>query len=87
MRLESGTVVPLEDLRVARQSDEEPIRQILAERNNLEMLAEAEHNGWMVERMLNGWRYGTEERQAQEAPRLLDSLQPAIGMQSRITTA
>ena len=24
---------------------------------NIEPLAEAEHNGWMVERMLSGWRY------------------------------
>lgn len=25
---------------------------------NIETMAEAEHNGWMVERMIDGWRYG-----------------------------
>ena len=27
---------------------------------NLELLAEAEHNGWMKQKLLNGWQYGEE---------------------------
>lgn len=58
MHLEPGTVVALKDLRVARHVTEDPIRKELATTENLELLSEAEHNGWMVERMLNKWRYG-----------------------------
>jgi hypothetical protein len=41
-----------------KPADEEPLRQSLAQSETCELLAEAEHNGWMVERMLNGWTYG-----------------------------
>ena len=36
--------------------DQQATAQSLIE-ENIEPLAEAEHNGWMVERMLSGWRY------------------------------
>lgn len=61
MRLEPGPVVRIKDLVSDREANlvvETRIRQALAETNNLELLSEAEHNGWMVERMLNGWKYG-----------------------------
>jgi len=58
LHLESGPIVPFKDLPRARSADEKPIRQLMAEKDCLELLAEAEHNGWMVERMLKGWRYG-----------------------------
>jgi hypothetical protein len=63
MHLEKGPVVPLSKLipdRKKRGAAEAPIRKALESDNLLELLAEAEHNGWMVERMLSGWRYGRE---------------------------
>ena len=57
MHLEEGNVVPLKDLPVARHITEDPIRKKLATPEIRELLGEAEHNGWMVERMLNEWRY------------------------------
>jgi hypothetical protein len=49
----------------------ERLRQTLREHVNV--LAEAEHNHWMVERMLNGWRHG---RTRDEDKRLHESLIP-----------
>ena len=57
MHLESGAVVPFEKLLESRNVAEEPLRQYLTEKDRLEVLAEAEHNGWMVERMLSGWKF------------------------------
>jgi hypothetical protein len=57
MHLEKGTVVPLKNLTIARHENEDPIRKKLTTPEIRELLAEAEHNGWMVERMLNNWRY------------------------------
>jgi len=64
MHLEPGPVVPLSKLVADRKKNakiEAPVRKALAESNYLELLSEAEHNGWMVERMLSGWKYGREK--------------------------
>ena len=64
MHLESGPVVEIGCLVADREANlvvETPIRQALTETNNLELLSEAEHNGWMVERRLSGWTYGREK--------------------------
>jgi len=75
MHLEDGPEVRFENLSAVRSADtcETPIRQLLAETSNLEFLAEAEHNGWMVERMLSGWKYG---RTRDDNKRIHDSLIP-----------
>lgn len=52
-----GEKILARNLVAARTPDEEPLRQLLAKPEIIELLAEAEHNGWMVERMLNGWTY------------------------------
>ncbi len=75
MHLEDGPVVPFKDLLVARQATEKPLRKLLADKNNLELLAEAEHNGWMVERMLNGWKYG-QKKDEENKEKLHDCLIP-----------
>lgn len=36
---------------------EVPLGELLAIKDNQELLAEAEHNGWMVERLSEGWTY------------------------------
>jgi hypothetical protein len=56
LQLVPGEPILIENL--VNQKNEEDLRQLLAAPDNLELLAEAEHNGWMVERMINGWRYG-----------------------------
>jgi hypothetical protein len=73
MRLEKSAVVPFEKLLESRRPDEEVLRQHLAEKERLEVLAEAEHNGWMVERMLSGWKYS---RKKDKAKKLHDCLIP-----------
>jgi RyR domain/ATPase family associated with various cellular activities (AAA) len=60
MKLIQGTPIALEKLVRARIAEEETARKCLAEPPTLELLAEAEHNGWMVERMLRGWRYASQ---------------------------
>lgn len=58
--LTRGPRVAFDDLPKAREQEaavEGPIRELLADRENIEFLAEAEHNGWMVERMLEGLKY------------------------------
>lgn len=70
-QLVPGKSVLLPDLPTARIPDEAPIRQQLLD--NLETLAEAEHNGWMVERMLSGWRQHPHRNNAR---RLHDNLVP-----------
>ena len=57
MRLEPGEVVPFDKLLEARSRSEELLRQHLADAVRLDVLAEAEHNGWMIERMISGWKY------------------------------
>jgi hypothetical protein len=73
MHLEPGDVVPFDQLLESRSADEEPLRQHLAARDRLEVLAEAEHNGWMVERMLSGWKYS---RKKDKPRKLHDCLIP-----------
>jgi hypothetical protein len=53
-----GEIIKLADLSISKSINEGQIRDFLLERVNLDVLAEAEHNGWMAERMLNKWRYG-----------------------------
>lgn len=66
MRLEPGEVVPYEKLLEDRSPSEEPLRLHLAEPDMLEVLAEAEHNGWMIERMLSGWKYNRKKVKAEK---------------------
>ena len=58
LKLAKGPVVSLGRLRANRnaRAGEAAVRKRI--RRALEMLAEAEHNGWMVERMMHGWKYG-----------------------------
>jgi hypothetical protein len=37
--------------------DSNGYEKILGEKNNLERMAEAEHDGWWEEKLLNGWEY------------------------------
>jgi hypothetical protein len=59
LRLVGLRLVPGEPIAVDKlpssHPDEEDVRKRIT--NNLELMAEAEHNGWMVERMLAGLRY------------------------------
>ncbi len=64
MRLEPGDMVPFDELLENRSPSEESLRQYLADKDRLEVLAEAEHNGWMVERMLNGWKFNRKKDKA-----------------------
>ena len=73
MHLEPGDVVPFDKLLESRSADEEPLRQHLAEHDRLDLLAEAEHNGWMVERMLSGWKFS---RKKDKPNKLHDCLIP-----------
>lgn len=73
MRLEPGDSVPFDRLVDFRSADEEPLRKHLAQKDRLEVLAEAEHNGWMVERMLSGWKF---DRKKNKPKKLHDCLIP-----------
>jgi len=73
MHLEPGDMVPFEKLLEFRSAPEESLRQHLAEKDRLEVLAEAEHNGWMVERMLSGWKFS---RKKDKSKKLHDCLIP-----------
>lgn len=73
MRLVEGDVVPFGKLIEARRPDEKPLRQHLADDERREVLAEAEHNGWMVERMLSGWKFN---RNTDKPNKLHDCLIP-----------
>jgi hypothetical protein len=76
MHLEKGPVVPIKDLVADREANlaiEKPIREALTATGNKELLSEAEHNGWMVDRMLNGWKYG---RKRNDADKIHDDLIP-----------
>ncbi len=73
MRLVKGRVVPLARLAASRTRAEAGLRKRLANPDLLELLSEAEHNGWMVERMLRGWRY---HRQRQDDKLLHENLLP-----------
>ena len=44
------------------------MRRILGTPENTELLAEAEHNGWMVERMLRGWTFGRDRDDERSTP-------------------
>lgn len=57
LQLVRGARIAAAELVVARQEEDTEVRQILAEPDMLNVLAEAEHNGWMVERMLAGIKY------------------------------
>lgn len=57
MRLEPGAVVPFAQLLQSRKASDKLLQKHLTKKILLEELAEAEHNGWMVERMLDGWRF------------------------------
>lgn len=52
-----GAKVAAKDLVSARTKEEAHLRDLIAKPENVELLAEAEHNGWMIERMLDGWTY------------------------------
>lgn len=83
MHLESGPTVSFEPkaLLGARASQEEPLRKHLAGAERLEVLAEAEHNGWMVERMLSGWKFG---RKRNDEKRLHNYLIPYSQLEESI---
>ena len=49
--------VAAKDLVAARDAEEDSLRELIGRPENVELLAEAEHNGWMVDRMLDGWTY------------------------------
>ena len=49
--------VAAKDLVAARDAEEDSLRELIGRPENVELLAEAEHNGWMVDRLLDGWTY------------------------------
>jgi hypothetical protein len=54
------SIIALAGLRVVRGDPNSPTEAVRIRKTlegHSEVLAEAEHNGWMVERMLAGWRY------------------------------
>jgi len=55
LELVRGPRVLVKKLVASRTKSDLKLARLL--RANTEVLAEAEHNGWMVERMLRGWRY------------------------------
>jgi DNA-binding transcriptional ArsR family regulator len=81
MSLEEGEVVPFERLIESRRPDEKRLRKHLAEPDRLEVLAEAEHNGWMVERMLSGWTFS---RKKDEDKKLHNCLIPYSQLSEKI---
>ncbi len=86
MKLKEGPVVPFEKLAEDREENraiEDPFRKALAETNTLELLSEAEHNGWMVERLLQGWKFG---RKRDDAHNLHDCLIPYSQLSDKIKT-
>lgn len=53
-----------------KRAQNERVRQIL--HDHAEIIAEAEHNLWMVERLLSGWRYATDrDNEGKLHPRLV----------------
>jgi hypothetical protein len=50
-------LVPQEDAKSVKRPTEKEIKLYIEAR--IELLAEAEHDGWMAQRTKNGWRYGT----------------------------
>lgn len=67
-------IVALAGLRVVRGKplsvkEEARVRRTL--RDHAELLAEAEHNHWMIERLLSGWRYARERDDARKLHPLL----------------
>jgi hypothetical protein len=68
MHLEPGRKVSLQKLPKSRQKNDGPVRRHLAEKDRKEVLAEAEHNGWMVERMLSGLKYGRKKDEHAKPP-------------------
>lgn len=57
LRVAEGDRIEKEDLRkpANKFENEDVIRKMI--NDNIELLGEAEHNGWMVARMVRGWRY------------------------------
>ena len=68
-----GRRVAARNLLSSRRPEEDPIRQRLHNPDTLDLLAEAEHNGWMVERMLSGWKFS---RKKDKPHKLHDCLIP-----------
>lgn len=73
MKLAKGPIVHINRLVVKRTASEKLLRRRISEPATLELLAEAEHNGWMIERMLRGWRYNAKR---DDAKLLHDNLIP-----------
>lgn len=71
MHLVRDKAIALNELIDSRKDEDKNIRGVLAEKDNLELLSEAEHNGWMVERMLSGWRYGRDRDDKKKLHNLL----------------
>lgn len=55
LKLEEGDVVRREDLSASRTQEDQAA--ILLLEQNVDLIAEAEHNGWMLERISKGWTY------------------------------
>ena len=55
LSLVPGPVVSYEELAASRSKSDDEMQEILEK--NIDFLAEAEHNGWMEERMDQGWKY------------------------------
>lgn len=66
-----GPKVELQKLAASRTKAEDKIRKHIE--SHIERMAEAEHNGWMVERTVHGWRYA---RRTDKSKKLHDSLIP-----------
>lgn len=71
LRLTTGVTVTPGELAKRRKEDKATIRATLSSPEILECLAEAEHNGWMLERNLAGWRYGRPKRDDEKRHNLL----------------
>jgi hypothetical protein len=73
-------ILALAGLALASKDALEPLNAKKVEaflRENLELLAETEHDGWMVQKLINGWRFGKGSDGKQDrAKRLHPSLVP-----------
>ena len=58
LKLVCGKKVAFSALSKSQTKAEEPLQLLLTRKDNLEMMAEAEHNGWMVDKIRRGWTCG-----------------------------
>ncbi|HXW23566.1 MAG TPA: RyR domain-containing protein, partial [Xanthobacteraceae bacterium] len=62
-------LVSQEDVAAGNKPSDEQIKRCIEE--NIELLAEAEHDGWMAQRTKNGWRHGTPRDDARKVHPLM----------------